>query len=265
MLLSHPTEFIRGLSMTCSDPRSSRSLLPTSFGSSSICAGVCCSATSPPSHLPNGITVTWVTCFRPRTDRLACPWLSTGLSVGMPFAGRTGSHRSHRRRRSQLRTSAGTAAGTSAERQESWNSGGYLCGPAPPKHHSRAAPSRNQNGRRRGSRASPFSSRSRLLAYGEFGIRRSLLSGDPILGFVNVAETSGNILEQPSLFRLNIVLILVWCVGMTVVLAAFYVHSPPVRPDDHASRCRQPGTVRQSLGPWGGQTPRDPATVEWRQ
>jgi Domain of unknown function (DUF4386) len=62
-----------------------------------------------------------------------------------------------------------------------------------------------------------------LLAYGEFGIRRSLLSGDPILGFVNAAETSRSILEQPSLFRLNIVLVLSWCVGMTVVLAAFYV------------------------------------------
>ena len=62
-----------------------------------------------------------------------------------------------------------------------------------------------------------------LLAYGEFGIRRSLISGDPILGFVDAAETSRNILEQPSLFRLNIVLILLWCVGMTVVLAAFYV------------------------------------------
>jgi hypothetical protein len=46
-----------------------------------------------------------------------------------------------------------------------------------------------------------------LLAYGEFGIRRSLLSGDPILGLVNAAETSRNILAQPSLFRLNIVLI----------------------------------------------------------
>lgn len=62
-----------------------------------------------------------------------------------------------------------------------------------------------------------------LLAYGEFGIRRFLLSGDPILGLVNAAETSRNILAQPSLFRLNIVLILSWCVGMTVVLAAFYV------------------------------------------
>jgi hypothetical protein len=61
-----------------------------------------------------------------------------------------------------------------------------------------------------------------LLAYGEFGIRRSLLSGDPILGLVNPAATSRNILAQPSLFRLNIVLILSWCVGMTVVLAAFY-------------------------------------------
>lgn len=62
-----------------------------------------------------------------------------------------------------------------------------------------------------------------LLAYGEFGIRRSLISGDPILGLVDAAETSSNILAQPSLFRLNIVLILSWCVGMTVVLAAFYV------------------------------------------
>jgi Domain of unknown function (DUF4386) len=62
-----------------------------------------------------------------------------------------------------------------------------------------------------------------LLAYGEFGIRQTLLSGDPILGLVNAAETSRNILAQPSLFRLNIVLILSWCVGMTVVLAAFYV------------------------------------------
>jgi hypothetical protein len=62
-----------------------------------------------------------------------------------------------------------------------------------------------------------------LLAYGEFGIRRSLVSGDPILGLVNAAETSRNILAQPLLFRLNIVLILSWCVGMTVVLAAFYV------------------------------------------
>jgi hypothetical protein len=61
-----------------------------------------------------------------------------------------------------------------------------------------------------------------LLAYGEFGIRRSLLSGDPILGLVDPAETSRNILAQPSLFRLNIALILSWCVGMTVVLAAFY-------------------------------------------
>jgi Domain of unknown function (DUF4386) len=62
-----------------------------------------------------------------------------------------------------------------------------------------------------------------LLAYGEFGIRQTLLSGDPILGLVNAAETSRNILAQPWLFRLNIVLILSWCVGMTVVLAAFYV------------------------------------------
>jgi hypothetical protein len=62
-----------------------------------------------------------------------------------------------------------------------------------------------------------------LLAYGEFGIRRALLSGDPILGLVNAAETGRNILAQPSLFRLNIALILSWCVGMTVVLAAFYV------------------------------------------
>lgn len=62
-----------------------------------------------------------------------------------------------------------------------------------------------------------------LLAYSHFGIARSLISGDPILGFVNASETSRNILEQPSLFRLNIALILAWCVGMTVVLAAFYV------------------------------------------
>jgi hypothetical protein len=62
-----------------------------------------------------------------------------------------------------------------------------------------------------------------LLAYDEFGIRRSLLSGDPILGLVNAAETSRNILAQPSLLRLNIVLILSWCVGMTVVLAGFYL------------------------------------------
>jgi hypothetical protein len=56
-----------------------------------------------------------------------------------------------------------------------------------------------------------------LLAYGEFGIRRFLVSGDPILGLVNAAETSRNILAQPLLFRLNVVLILLWCVGMTVV------------------------------------------------
>jgi hypothetical protein len=67
-----------------------------------------------------------------------------------------------------------------------------------------------------------------LLAYGEFGIRRSLLSGDPILGLVDVGETGRNILEQPALFRLNIVLILSWCVGMTVVLAAFYVILRPI-------------------------------------
>ncbi len=62
-----------------------------------------------------------------------------------------------------------------------------------------------------------------LLAYGHFGIGRSLISGDPILGLVNAAETSRNILAHASLFRLNIVLVLGWCVGMTVVLAAFYV------------------------------------------
>lgn len=62
-----------------------------------------------------------------------------------------------------------------------------------------------------------------LIAYVNFGIHGSLYSGDPNLGHLDAARTAHNILEHPALFRLGIALSLLFCAGMTVVLAAYYV------------------------------------------
>jgi hypothetical protein len=63
-----------------------------------------------------------------------------------------------------------------------------------------------------------------FIASVNFGIHPRLFSGDPPnYGLVNAEETARNILEQLPLFRLSIPLLLSWCVGAVVVLAAFYV------------------------------------------
>lgn len=62
-----------------------------------------------------------------------------------------------------------------------------------------------------------------LIAYVNFGIHESLYSGDPILGHLNADETARNIVAHQTWFRLGIALTLLWCLGVMVVLAAFYV------------------------------------------
>ena len=63
-----------------------------------------------------------------------------------------------------------------------------------------------------------------FIASVNFGVHPRLFSGDPPnYGLVNAEETARNILEQLPLFRLSIPLLLSWCVGAVVVLAAFYV------------------------------------------
>ncbi len=62
-----------------------------------------------------------------------------------------------------------------------------------------------------------------LIAFVEFGIHQRLLDGDPILKPPNAAETARNILANQPLFRLSIAVLLSYCVGVAVVLAAFYV------------------------------------------
>ena len=62
-----------------------------------------------------------------------------------------------------------------------------------------------------------------LVAFVNFGIHERLFSGDPILGLVDAPETARNILAHQPLFRLGIALLLSYCVGVAVVLVAFYV------------------------------------------
>jgi Domain of unknown function (DUF4386) len=63
-----------------------------------------------------------------------------------------------------------------------------------------------------------------FIAYVNFGIYPRLFSGDPPnYGLVDAQETARNILAQLPMFRLSIPLLLSWCVGLVVVLAAFYV------------------------------------------
>jgi hypothetical protein len=62
------------------------------------------------------------------------------------------------------------------------------------------------------------------IAYVNFGIHSRLFSGDaPNYGLVDANETSRNILADLPLFRLSIALLLSYCVGVAVVLAAFYL------------------------------------------
>jgi hypothetical protein len=63
-----------------------------------------------------------------------------------------------------------------------------------------------------------------FIAYVNFGIHPRLFSGDPPnYGLVDAEETSRNILADLPLFRLSIALLLSYCVGVAVVLAAFYL------------------------------------------
>jgi Domain of unknown function (DUF4386) len=63
-----------------------------------------------------------------------------------------------------------------------------------------------------------------FIASANFGIFPRVFSGDPPnYGLVDAEETARNILAQQPLFRLSIPLLLSWCVGVAVVLAAFYV------------------------------------------
>jgi hypothetical protein len=62
------------------------------------------------------------------------------------------------------------------------------------------------------------------IAYVNFGIHSRLFSGDlPNYGLVDAKETSRNILADLPVFRLSIALLLSYCVGVAVVLAAFYL------------------------------------------
>jgi hypothetical protein len=62
------------------------------------------------------------------------------------------------------------------------------------------------------------------IGYVNFGIHSRLFSGDPPnYGLVDATETSRNILADLPLFRLSIALLLSYCVGVAVVLAAFYL------------------------------------------
>src|SRR5262245_38292865 len=69
-----------------------------------------------------------------------------------------------------------------------------------------------------------------VIAYVEFGIHQRLYSGDPNLGPFNAAETARNILAHQSLYRLGIVLDLSYCVGVAIVVAAFYLILRPFGP-----------------------------------
>jgi hypothetical protein len=69
------------------------------------------------------------------------------------------------------------------------------------------------------------------IAVVNFGIHQRLFSGDPPnYGLVNAEETSRNILADLPLFRLSIALLLSFCVGVVVVLAAFYLILSPFGP-----------------------------------
>ena len=62
------------------------------------------------------------------------------------------------------------------------------------------------------------------IAYVNFGIHTRLFSGDPPnYGLVDANETARNVLADLPLFRLTIALLLSYCVGVVVVLAAFYL------------------------------------------
>jgi hypothetical protein len=70
-----------------------------------------------------------------------------------------------------------------------------------------------------------------FIAYVNFGIHPRLFSGDaPNYGLVDAEETSRNILADLPFFRLSIALLLSYCVGVVVVLAAFYVILRPFGP-----------------------------------
>ena len=62
-----------------------------------------------------------------------------------------------------------------------------------------------------------------LVAAVEFGVHQRVVSGDPILQTVDAAATARNIAENLWWFRLGIAIDLLYCVGVTVVLAAFYI------------------------------------------
>jgi Domain of unknown function (DUF4386) len=63
-----------------------------------------------------------------------------------------------------------------------------------------------------------------FIAYVNFGIHSRLFSGDPPnYGLVDAEATSRNILADLPLFRLSIALLLSYCVGVVIVLAAFYL------------------------------------------
>src|SRR5262249_20322672 len=62
-----------------------------------------------------------------------------------------------------------------------------------------------------------------LIAFVEFGIHQRLFEGDPNLKPANAAETARNILAHQPLVRLSIALDLTYCVGVAIVLAAFYL------------------------------------------
>jgi hypothetical protein len=63
-----------------------------------------------------------------------------------------------------------------------------------------------------------------FIAYVNFGIHPRLFSGDPPnYGLADAEETARNILADLPLFRLSIALLLSYCVGVVIVLAAFYL------------------------------------------
>ncbi|HZM80884.1 MAG TPA: DUF4386 domain-containing protein [Candidatus Limnocylindrales bacterium] len=66
-----------------------------------------------------------------------------------------------------------------------------------------------------------------IIAYVEFGVHQRFLGGDPILQPVDAAEAARNILAHEPLFRLGIALLLSYCVGVAVVIAAFYTILAP--------------------------------------
>jgi Domain of unknown function (DUF4386) len=69
-----------------------------------------------------------------------------------------------------------------------------------------------------------------VIAFVEFGIHQRLFSGDLNLKPGNAAETARSILANQELIRLSIALDLAYCVGVVVVLAAFYVILRPFGP-----------------------------------